>query len=210
MHDHTTRGRRPKPREVPNCRPTPARGGPQHRSVFGSRCLTHRPHRPTNRPTRGTESFPVILARSAAEPANANNHHADDSTLAQCLASAKVLGEEMSEAAARFLTWQIPRLEDCSERLLFALGLLIFATRLRSRRIPDPVLGNVAEWVLAEESLYRQAFPSDPPDSMPIAFSIQSGFWQPLAEELKREAETICTDDVRTNLQLCELLLDTG
>ncbi|MFI5461484.1 MAG: hypothetical protein ACHRXM_39330, partial [Isosphaerales bacterium] len=87
---------------------------------------------------------------------------------------------------------------------------LILAVRLRSGRIAEPVLGTVAEWVLAREALYRETFPSNPANPMPIPFSLQSGYWQPLATELLDEAAAIRADDVRTNLQLCELLLEPG
>jgi hypothetical protein len=164
---------------------------------------------PTGRRGHQTRLFAcAALMRADAEPASQYEDNARDSTLAQCLTSAHVLGEEMSEAAARFLTWRIPRMEPFSESLLFALGLVILATQLRSGRIPDRVLGDLAEWVLAEESRCRQAFFSDPADPMPLAFSIQSGFWQPLADELRDEAVKFGEDDVRTDLQLCALLLE--
>jgi hypothetical protein len=166
---------------------------------------------PTGRRGHQTRLFAcAVLLRAAAEPAHPFRDGAEDSTLAQSLASAKVLGEEMSEAAARFLTWRIPRMESCSEPLLFAVGLLVLATRLRSGKIADPVLGTLAEWVLAEEALYQRAFPSDSSNPKPIAFSLQSGFWRPLATELMDEAAAIRADDIRTNLQLCKLLLETG
>jgi len=154
----------------------------------------------------------AALLRAGAEPWNEGYDSAAsaDSSLAQCLASAKVLGEEMGEAAACFLTWRIPRLQNCSESLLFAVGLLILATRLRSGRIADPELGNVAEWVLGEDSNYRQTFPSDPDNPEPVAFSLQSGLWKPLASELTDEAAAIAPEAIRTNLQLCALLLDPG
>jgi hypothetical protein len=152
----------------------------------------------------------AVLLRADAEPASRYQDNAADSTLAQCLTSAHVLGEELSEAAARFLTWRIPRMEACSQPVLFALGLLILVTRLRSGRIPDRVLGTLAELVLAEESLYRQAFPLDFANPMPLAFSLQCGCWQSLAAELRAKAAAIAVDEVRTNLQLCALLLKPG
>ena len=151
-----------------------------------------------------------MLLRAEAEPASQFEDNAADSTLAHCLTSACVLGEEMSEAAASFLTWRIPGMEAHSEPVLLALGLLILATRLRSGRISDRVLGSVTEWLLAEESLFRKAFPSNPSNPMPLAFSLQYGCWEPLAAQLRDEAVTIDADDVRTNLQLCALLLDPG
>jgi hypothetical protein len=153
----------------------------------------------------------AVLLRAAAEPANVDIDNDDDSTLAQCLASAKVLGPEAGKAAARFLTWRIPRMEFCSEPPLWPLALLILATRLRSGRIAERDLGDVAEWVLAVEALWRQAVgPHDPSNPMPVAFSLQAGFWRPLATELKDEGTAILADHVRANIQLCELLLEPG
>jgi hypothetical protein len=155
----------------------------------------------------------AVLLRGAAEPPNEHIDGTEDSSLALSLTSAKVLGEEMSEAAARFLTWRIPRLrmESCGESdpLLFALGLLLLAIRLRAGRITELVLRSAAEWVLAVELLWRQASgPDDPSDPRPAAFSLQSGFWQPLAAELINEAAAIRAHDVRENVQLCALLLE--
>jgi hypothetical protein len=83
----------------------------------------------------------AVLLRARAEPAHAHLGTADDATLAQCLASAKVLGEKFSVAAASFLTWRIDRIVLDSEPLLFAFGLLLLAVRLRSGRFADSVLG---------------------------------------------------------------------
>ncbi len=98
----------------------------------------------------------AALLRAVAEPANENADQSDECSLAQGLVSARVLGEEISEAAARFLTWRVPQMELCGNRPLFALGLLILAARLRSGRFADQTLGTLADWVIAEESLYRQ------------------------------------------------------
>jgi hypothetical protein len=130
--------------------------------------------------------------------------------IGSCLASAKVLGDQMSEAAAGFLTWRIPRTPDCScsDRLLLQLGLLILATRLRSARLSDAALGNAAEWLLQEERHYRQSFPSYAVEPGSVAFSVQSGLWKPLAVELSDEAATIGVEAVRSDLELCALLVD--
>ncbi len=150
-----------------------------------------------------------VLMRAQAERAIDDIDNSEDSSLANCLVSAHVLGEEMSLAAARFLTWLIPRTWYWSDPLLFSLALLILATRLRTGRIPDAVLGDAANWVLSEESCWRTFFgPDNPADPRPAPFSVGSGFWQPLAAELHREAETVRTEDVRTKLQVCELILE--
>src|SRR5258708_20197319 len=52
----------------------------------------------------------------------------NEATLAQCLTSSKVLGPEMSEAVACFLTWGIP-LMATSDRWLFSFVLLVAAPR---------------------------------------------------------------------------------
>ena len=124
----------------------------------------------------------------------------EEATLAQCLVSAKAVGEQMSEAAARFLTWVIPRTAGGGEpRWLLAFGLLVVATRLRLGRVADPALGDAADWVLTEEAAERQGFiPTNP---TPLAFGHMYGLWQPLAAELIREAADIHTGEVRDNLE---------
>ncbi len=119
----------------------------------------------------------ATLLRAVAEPVNENVDQSDECSLAQGLVSARILGEPMSEAVARFLTWRIPQMDLCGNRPLFALGLLILAARLRSARIADQTLGILAEWVVAEESHYRQESSSDPRDPEPLAFGISSGSW---------------------------------
>jgi hypothetical protein len=164
---------------------------------------------PTGRRGHQTRLFAcAVLLRAEAELPDEVVDATPDSTLAQCLVSANVLGEEMSEAAARFLTWRISSQESGAESLLFALGLLILAIRLRSGRIAEPAIGTFVDWILEEEARNRPAHPSDPTNPMPVAFSLQSGFWRPLATELLHQAAAIRADDVRAKLQLCELLLE--
>lgn len=153
----------------------------------------------------------TVLLRAAAEPANEQIDTASEATLAHCLVSARVLGDSMSEAAARFLTWRIPQMGTSPEDLLFLLGLLIVAARLRSGRISEALLGSAADWVIAEEDRYRQAFPWYFSEREPfLAFGIQTGCWRPLATELTNEAAAIQSADVREKIQLCELLLEPG
>ncbi|HEV3165630.1 MAG TPA: hypothetical protein VGZ22_16505 [Isosphaeraceae bacterium] len=152
----------------------------------------------------------AALLRAEAEPFHVGVDTSQDSTLAQCLVSAKALGEEMSEAAACFLTWRISRKETCYEPLLFAIGLLILATRLRSGRLTEPALGTIAEWVLAQESLERRENPPNLADPRPVPLSLQEGFWQPLAAELMNEAQAIRNDEVRTDIELCVILMEPG
>ena len=127
---------------------------------------------------------------------------ADDATLAQCLGSAKVIGQEMNLAAARFLTWGIPQV-SISERWLFAFGLLVVATRVGPGRFKESELRVAAEWVLAEESEKQQEFgPFDLSDPVPLPFGLSSGYWKPLAAELITFAETIQAADARESMEL--------
>ena len=54
----------------------------------------------------------AVLFRAVAEPASGYDDSSSDSTLAIALASAKVLGDEMSEAIGCFLTWQLSARKD--------------------------------------------------------------------------------------------------
>jgi hypothetical protein len=147
--------------------------------------------------------------------------HVTNSALARCLISANVLGEEMSAAAACYLTWRMSRQEGESNRifiyeqsLLCAFGLLVLATRLRSGRFAEPGLGAIAYWVLTIEWLGREewlaGYPPTLAGPMSLPESVRAGFWQPLVAELKKGAESIRDDDARTNLQLCGILMDPG
>ncbi len=98
-----------------------------------------------------------------------------EATLAQCLVKRKALGQEMSEAAARFLTWAIPRDAGCEQQWLLAFGLLVVAVRLRSGRIADRVLGDAADSVTRRRS--RRTTPilqSDQPDAARLWSAVRS------------------------------------
>lgn len=131
-----------------------------------------------------------------------------DSALAQGLVSAGVLGEAMSEAVGSYLTWKMTHEEANSETWLFAFGLLVLAARLRRGRFSVSGVGEIARWVFALESVNRANFPRGSAFWRPRPFSVQSGFWRPLVDELRTAAKSIRDEDVRTDLQLCALLLD--
>jgi hypothetical protein len=142
----------------------------------------------------------AVLLLAAAEEGGGDS---DEATLAQCLASAKVLGEEMNSAAASFMTWGISCFSS-NDRWLFALGLLVVAMRFRNDRISDRMLGDVAEWFLDEETKFRREWqagftPAAPP---PAAFGLTYGFWNPLIAELDENAANVASRDVHSNLEL--------
>ena len=157
----------------------------------------------------------AVLLLANEVPACRYYDSSQDSTLAQCLSSTKALGEVMSKALACFLTWKLSRTEIQSEEmLLFALGLLTLATRLRFNRFTDQKLGEIAEWVLAEEGKWRLAhrdrwlYEANTHDPMPALYSLQQGFWNPLVVEFKNNATAILSDKVRTHVLLCGLLIE--
>jgi len=139
-----------------------------------------------------------------------------DSALANGIVSAKYLDEDMSAAVGGFLTWRLTdQVEiDGSDAVLLALALLILATRLRSKRFTESNLGAVASWVLVLESfLYKDTYKSYPDYAKfwlsPFSVdAVEAGFWRPHAEEFKREVESIIDDQVRSDLELCGLLLN--
>jgi hypothetical protein len=139
----------------------------------------------------------AVLLVAAAEAGG----DSDEATLAQCLRSAKVLGGEVNEAAARFLTWRIPTV-TCADEWLFALGLLIVAPRFESDRISSDILGAAAAWFLDVESTSRR---EDQPtfnaaDPRPAAFGLTYGFWTPLITELIENTATL--EDVRVRAEM--------
>jgi|GEM_PF-1768560 len=132
-----------------------------------------------------------------------------DSALARCLVSAMVLDDEIREAVACYLTWWIARHEMESDMLFFALGILCLASRLRFERFKERDLGAIAEWVLAIESLECSRYSSYLAGPRPPAFSVHAGFWEPIAAELLSQAKSIRDVNMRTNLELCTLLVDS-
>lgn len=131
-----------------------------------------------------------------------------DSTLAQSLVSAQVLGEETSAAVGCHLTWRLTQRPPRCESLLEALGLLLLAVRLRVRHFAPPVLGEFAQWVLALESNLTRTRPAFPSERLPRPFSVQLGLWQPLLAEFHAAIHALPPSDARFQLELCGLLLD--
>jgi hypothetical protein len=150
----------------------------------------------------------AVLLRAATQPASGYDGGTHDSTLAQCLISAKALGDRMTEAVGSFLIWELCRQEMPLEPVFSALGLLVVAARVQPHPIAHSVLGSLAALVLVEESNQRKAVGWSSADPPPAAFSVQQGFWQPLADELKHQATALAEGDDRTNLELCSLFLE--
>ncbi|HWB10769.1 MAG TPA: hypothetical protein VG826_16180 [Pirellulales bacterium] len=129
-----------------------------------------------------------------------------ETALARCLASARLLGEEMNRAIGGFLTWAIPLTGD-ADCGLFKLGLLVIAARVLSDQSTEPILGEAAAWVLAEEAGSRPSAFERPP--APVGW--QQGFWRPLGAELIDRAARIQTKTVYDDLLLLgQFVLEAG
>lgn len=171
---------------------------------------------PNERRCHQTRLFACATLLLANEmPACQYSDLSQDSTQAQCLASTKVLGEESSQALACFLTWQLSHTEILGEEMLLSsFGLLLLSIRLRSQRFTDQQLGEVADWLLEMEGRWRLAhrdrwiYEANTGDLMPAFFSLQQGLWNSLAIEFKNNAAAILSDEVRSILLLCELLIE--
>jgi hypothetical protein len=99
----------------------------------------------------------AALLRAAAEPANCVYFEGEDATLARLIDSALYMGKDLSEAAARFLTWRIPQLDSDQDRPFFAFGLLCVGMAATGPSTDPAVLAEAAKWVEAEESAQRAA-----------------------------------------------------
>jgi len=128
----------------------------------------------------------------------------EEATLAQCLASTKALDEEISRAAACFLTWQIPRLQqEDTDRWLWAFGLLVLTPRIE--RLAERALADAATWFLAEESAARRARDgSEPP---PGPFGLMNRLWKPLAIEFNANLAMIKESAARRDLEFINAML---
>jgi hypothetical protein len=156
----------------------------------------------------------AVLLRAAAEPENEEElfTQSQDSTLAQCLSSGKVLGPEVLEALAQFLTWRIPRMAySCHDALVFPLGLLVVAINLHGGRLEEQVLVQTAECFLADVAALRPAcrpFASrDSAGPFGDLFSVQQGHWKPHVDDLIRQGDASSSADVKKMLQFAAGLL---
>jgi hypothetical protein len=145
----------------------------------------------------------AVLLRAAAEGGDTSS---EEATLGQCLASAKVLGQEMNDAVAGFLTWRIPLMTGPDD-WLFAVGLLIASTRPGNDRITDRVLVDATAWVLGAEGEFRRGFRFNPADPPPVPFGLRYGVWKPVLTELTENAATVKSAGVRSDLELIGRIL---
>lgn len=175
--------------------------------------------KPGSTGTRGHEmrAFAcAALLRAAAEPLNRGYFDGENSTLAQLLASALVLGPEAQEAAARFLAWRAPSMDpelEGEERPFFAFGLLVLAVVLRRGRLSDQALAAAAAWARAEEAAAADALPeglkrADTPWLLRLTyFDLRHSVWRALAARLIDEAAALPPGPARGAVEEVALML---
>ncbi len=145
----------------------------------------------------------AVIMRADSEPATRFRDIATDSTIANCLVSAGILGDDFNEALASFLTCQY----RCSDDpMSYGLALLTIVLRLQHHLKPVSALSELVGWILALDSAHsslHQGF--EEPE--PLPFSLMQGHWQPIAREIKERAATIKSPALREDVQLCAVLL---
>jgi hypothetical protein len=153
----------------------------------------------------------AVLLRAAAEPANDNFFDGENQTLAQLVASALVLGEDVQEATLRFLVWRVAKLQPGEERPFFAFAILLLATLLDGQRMTESRLARLAEWVASEEAREREHLAAFlPPNGEQwllglTFFSQQHDVWRRLARRLVAEASKLQSSEVRDQLTVLAL-----
>lgn len=150
----------------------------------------------------------VLMLRSVID--TDRDDEAADATLAQCLASARVLPDDVNAALGSFLVWRLSRTAWNPNELCDSLGLLIVVLRLREGRITEPQIGGFAALILAEDQRMRQSSGPHFAPGRPLPFSVQRGFWTPLAAELQRAGGAMTDGAARENVLLCAMQLEPG
>lgn len=161
----------------------------------------------TRRRQHRIRSFACATLLLSSGQSDGPGDETDDSSLGLLLASALVLGDEWSLAAARFVTWRLTQTAAEWNELALSLALLILAVRLRSNRFSDGNLGAFAVWAMTAEGRRGNLLPFPGLEPPPQPFSVMQGFWDPMVVELGAAAKSIPDEGVRTNLLLCSQLI---
>lgn len=99
----------------------------------------------------------------------------------------------------------------CNYPQLAALALLTISLRMKSPTMTELDLDQVATWVVQLEKFQRdQSGPRSPDNPEPAPFSVQQGFWTPIAVELQEKAISIVNPTLRENIELCISLIEPG
>jgi hypothetical protein len=150
----------------------------------------------------------AVLLRAAAEPCYRYEDMGHDSTLSRSFDSAMILGTEMEEALACIVTWRLSHNENRSEAIYLLLLLLVLSAKLWPAHITEQAIGSIAEMLLMLESEHRNSSDWNSANPKPIDMSLQMRFWRRFVKEIHTIAAGIGDEKIRTNLNLCSLILE--
>jgi hypothetical protein len=131
-----------------------------------------------------------------------------DSTLAQAVASVLALDRDLALAFTNYLTFLLTETNAHDHPALMAFAAFSLATILRQGRLSESDLSEIADCVMNVDAADRQLRGWTPNFQPPREFSIQSGFWTPLVDVLKRELASIESSQTRHQIQLCLMLVE--
>jgi hypothetical protein len=129
------------------------------------------------------------LLRAAGESENSELRNGWNQTLIQLMGSLRTVAQELYPAAAAFLAWLIPQVEqydDTEELGFFAIGLLWLALNLPAD-IPDDVVVALSERITAEAKLAFEEGHGPHAEGWLLGttfYNLQHGAWKRLGLEL--------------------------
>lgn len=150
----------------------------------------------------------AVLLKASSQ--NKDPDDSDDSSLAQGLRSARRLGEEVNFAFAQFLTWRLESGSALSdyERPPWLAALLVEVVRSGRKRFSEGQLGELADEILADVERARAEEPWATLHSRLRYFSVESGFWTPLLEEVRSAAAAFTQEELRRRIDRCAAIMD--
>jgi hypothetical protein len=149
----------------------------------------------------------AILLRAAADSFYDGYIIGENHTVAQLVASALALGENVPEAAARFLAWSAARMGPSEERPFFLLALLVLAVSPTNSFVPEDALAALSDWLVLEESYERAVAEGMLPDYgeqwlLGLTFyNMRHNQWRSLARFLGVAARCLKSETARSRLE---------
>ena len=133
----------------------------------------------------------AALLRAGGDPANHDYLCGENQSLVTLIDSATTIASGLPEAAARFLTWRIPRLVNDEERPLFAFGLVALAILYAPRLWSSAEVDEMTQFIERAEADVRDPMGVCTTDMLGDAslldltrFGQRHNVWQQLATRL--------------------------
>lgn len=149
----------------------------------------------------------AILLRAGADPEYEDRSPGENQTVAQLVARSLVLGNDVQEAAARFLSWRTAWIRSSEELPFFAFALLVLGVTLPDNTFSEESLASLADCLVAEESRVRALPEVCPPGHGQLwllgltYFDLRHHVWRSLAAHMCAEAKRVHSEIVRTKLE---------